>query len=45
MLAAYKCFASGVSLLVYAVATFALSKPSDLSPIAVGTQSAHSSWD
>ena len=33
MLAAYKCFASGVSLLVYAVATFALSKPSDLSPI------------
>jgi len=35
MLVAYKCFASGVSLLVYAVATFALSKPSDLSPITV----------
>ena len=35
MLAAYKCFASGISLLVYAVATFALSKLSDLSPITV----------
>ena len=37
MLAAYKCFASGFSLLVYAVTTFALqvSKPSDLSPITV----------